>query len=215
MPATTFTTTTFTTTTFPGTTVPAAPAQVTGLRELFSGFGDDAPGCSAALAADGAVVWAEGFGLANLDTGEEITPATVFDIASTSKQFTATAALLLVDDGRLDLDAPLRSIAYDLPAWADEVTIRQLMHHTSDRPEYIGLLIEDGYGCEDRTTQEDALDALRRVEELDFEPGSEFEYSNSNYHLLGEVVARIAGESLPAFLDERVFTPLGLEMVMD
>ena len=185
------------------------------LRAVFSFVGADAPGCSAAIGEDGAVAWAVGFGLADVGAGIPITPATVFDIASTSKQFTATGALLLANDGLLDLDAPIRALVPELAAWADTVTARQMMHHTSGIPDYISLLVDDGLTYEDRATTGDALQALRAVDELEFDPGSEWSYSNSNYLLLGVVVERVTGAPLARVLDERVFTPLGLDMVVE
>ncbi len=175
----------------------------------------DEPGCSAAVGIEGDVVWTGARGLADLDTRAEITKDTVFDIASTSKQFTATAILLLAENGRLSLDDPLSTHVPGLPAWAESVTVAELMHQTSGIPDYIGLLEDEGYQYSDRTTQEQALQALANVPQLQFEPGARFDYSNSNYLLLGEIVQRVSGQPLPAFLSAEVFKPLDLAMVMD
>jgi CubicO group peptidase (beta-lactamase class C family) len=174
-----------------------------------------APGCSAAAGANGSVAWSGARGLADTSTGAAITTRTVFDIASVSKQFTATALLLLVDAGRLTLGDPVSRYLPELPAWAGTIDVGQLMHQTSGIPEYVGLLEAQGFQIGDRTTEEQALQALIGVSKLQFQPGSQFEYSNSNYLLLGEIVHRITRAPLAQFLAERVFQPLGLAMVLD
>jgi CubicO group peptidase (beta-lactamase class C family) len=173
------------------------------------------PGCSAAVGVEGKVAWTGVRGVANLATGAAITADTVFDIASVSKQFTATATLLLVEAGKLTLADPVSQYVPGLPAWAAQVTIVELMHHTSGIPDYVGLLQEQGYQYSDRTTQADALKALAAAPDLMFDPGTRYEYSNSNYLLLGEIVHRVSGQALPDFLSAQIFQPLTLVMVLD
>jgi CubicO group peptidase (beta-lactamase class C family) len=173
------------------------------------------PGCSAAVGVKGKVVWTGVRGIADMSTRSAITTQTVFDIASVSKQFTATALLLLADAGKLTLNDPLSRHLPELPSWAAAVAVGQLMHQTSGIPEYVGLLEAQGFELSDRTTEEQALQALAGVPKLEFQPGSQFEYSNSNYLLLGEIVRRVAREPLPQFLTEQIFHPLGLAMVVD
>jgi CubicO group peptidase (beta-lactamase class C family) len=175
----------------------------------------DEPGCSAAVGIEGDVVWTGVRGVADLKTGDPITDSTVFDIASVSKQFTATAILLLAQTGKLSLDDTLAADVPGLPAWAETVTVEQVMHQTSGIPDYIGLLEDEGYAYTDRTTQEQALQVLAKVSELEFEPGDHFDYSNSNYLLLADIVRQVSGQPLPAFLTVEVFNPLDLAMVMD
>jgi CubicO group peptidase (beta-lactamase class C family) len=174
-----------------------------------------APGCSAAVGVQGKVVWTGVRGVADMSSGRAITTQTVFDIASVAKQFTATALLLLVAAGKLTLKDPLSRYIPELPTWATTVSVGQLMHQTSGIPEYVGLLEAQGYQLGDRTTEDEALQALVGVPKLEFQPGSQFEYSNSNYLLLGEIVRRVAREPLPQFLAEQIFRPLGLAMVLD
>jgi CubicO group peptidase (beta-lactamase class C family) len=174
-----------------------------------------APGCSAAVGVKGEVVWTGVRGVADTSTGNAITTQTVFDIASVSKQFTAAALLLLVDTGKLTLDDPLSRYVAELPMWSRTVTVGQLMHQTSGVPEYVGLLEAQGFQFSDRTTEDQALQALVSVPKLEFQPGSRFEYSNSNYLLLGEIVHRISREPLAQFLTEKIFHPLSLAMVLD
>lgn len=175
----------------------------------------DEPGCSAAVGIEGNVAWAGTRGLADLETAAPITEGTIFDIASVSKQFTATAILLLAEKSKLSLDDSLASHVPGLPAWAETVTVGQLMHQTSGIPDYIGLLEDEGYEYSDPTTQELARQTLATVPELQFEPGARFDYSNSNYLLLADMVQQVSGQPLPAFLSAEVFEPLDLAMTMD
>lgn len=194
------------------TTSTTRSAQVERSDAVLADLDPDAPGCAAAVSVDGDVVWHGAVGMARLDPPAPIDDHTVFDIGSTSKQFTATAVLLLVQEGKLDLDASLRTYVTDLPAWADRTSISQLLHHTSGVPDYIGLLDAE---YADRTTVRDALVALRAVDELEFEPGSEFSYSNSGYFLLSQVVEAVTGQTLAVDLAANVFAPLALDAVMD
>jgi len=170
------------------------------------------PGCSAAVAQDGNVLWAGAGGLADLATGTPDTTKTRFDIASISKQFTATAILMLQREKLLTLSDPIANYVDGLPAWGATVTLDQLMHHTSRIPDYWVKLDDIGIGFTQPADQQVTMDAIRRETEL--EPGEGFLDSNSNYVLLAEVVGRVSGEPLPDFLKAHIFTPLGLDMVL-
>lgn len=147
----------------------------------------DEPGCSAAVGVEGKVIWSGVRGIADLASGAKITTDTVFDIASVSKQFTATAILLLVEAGKLTLDDPISQYVPELPDWAQTVTVEQLMHQTSGIPDYVALLAARGYQVSDRTIEAEARQALAAAPELQFKPGTRFDYSNSNYLLLGRL----------------------------
>lgn len=175
----------------------------------------DQPGCTAAVGKNGTVVWTGARGIANLESGAPITPDTVMDIGSTSKQFTATAILLLANQHKLRLTDPVSMYVPGLPAWADSVTVSQLIHHQSGIPDYTDLLADDGVSTSARSTQAQAVSRLTKVPALTFAPGSKYEYSNSNYLLLAEIVAKASGVPLPQFLNAEVFQPLGLAMTMD
>lgn len=168
------------------------------------------PGCSAAVAIHGEVVWTGVKGVANLETGEELTTQTRFDMASVSKQFTATAILMLQREGLLSVSDPIGSYVDGLPRWGRTITLDQLIHHTSHIEDYWKKLDADGVEFTDPATQADVLQAIRSVSTL--EPETGYLYSNSNYVLLAAVVERVSGQSLADFLDTRIFTPLGLEM---
>lgn len=180
---------------------------------LFEAIGPDGPGCSAAVNVDGEIAWSAAYGLASIDRGEPLTTGTIVDIGSASKQFTATAIGLLIADGALAWDDPVGDHLDDLPGWSARVTVDDLVHHTSGIPDYIDLL--DGLGVDllEPSTQEDAIESLDGTD-LEFEPGSRFEYSNSNYLLMAEVVRAVSGDDLATHLATHVFSPLGLDAEM-
>jgi len=174
----------------------------------------DEPGCSVAVGIDGRVAWASSRGLADLASGTKLTADTVFDIASVSEQFTAAAILLLAEEGGLSVDDTVSDHLSGLPNWAERVTIDHLIHKTSGIRDYGTLLGNQGYQLTQRTTQAQAIRALTDAPELNFESGKWTDDSRSNYLLLTEIVHTVSGTALPRFLQERIFEPLGLEMVM-
>ena len=161
------------------------------------------------------MVWQGVQGVADIKSKAAITPETVFDIGSVTKQFTAAAILILADAGRLRLEDPLSNYMRSFPAWSEKTTLAHLMHHTSGIPAYESLLQDQGYELTDRTTQRQAVKVLSSVQRLEFVPGSDWAYQNSNYLLLGEVVRIVSGEALPRYLHTKIFDPLGLDMVVD
>ena len=170
----------------------------------------DGPGCSLGVIRDGRLIHAAGYGAANLDYGIPNGPATIYRIASVSKQFTAGAIALLALWGEVDLDAPVQRYLPDFPDYADPPTVRHLIHHTSGVRDYLGLFTLAGNRSEDFITNLDILDAIMRQRELNFPPGSEYLYSNSGYVLLAEIVARVAGRSLREFARAEFLDPLGM-----
>ena len=189
---------------------PPDPRLALSLAALNASTDLSQPGCSAAVGIDGVVVWRGARGLANLANGLQLTTQTRFDIASVSKQFTASAILMLQREGKLSIADPVGNYISGLPAWGRTITLEQLMHHTSHVQDYWIQLGRWGYGFGTPATQADALRAIAAVSKLD--KGTGFLYSNSNYILLAEVVQRVTGTTLPEFLSERIFTPLGLDM---
>ncbi|MFB6559956.1 MULTISPECIES: serine hydrolase domain-containing protein [unclassified Streptomyces] len=181
------------------------------LRELVPS--PDGPGCAAAVGRRGSVVWEAGRGKADLTTGRAITPKTVFDMASNSKQFTADAVLLLAGRRQVALEDPLSDYLDDPPAWTRDVTLGDLMRHTSGITDYQDLLEAKGIELTDPAGQKEAIAAIlaSRPQEP---PGKRFSYSNSNYVLLAHVVERVTGKPFPTFLQQEFFNPLHLRMVL-
>lgn len=170
----------------------------------------DAPGAVVLIGRGSEVLLQKAYGLADLERNVPLTPDSVFDIGSTSKQFTAASLLLLEQEKKLSLGDAAKKHVAELPECAAAITLRHLMLHTSGLPDYIGLMAKAGFDLEDKTSAEDALRALGKVEALDFPTGTKWEYSNSNYFLLSEVVERVAKRPLAEFAHERFFEPVGM-----
>ncbi|MBL9078225.1 MAG: beta-lactamase family protein [Planctomycetes bacterium] len=168
------------------------------------------PGAVVLVARGGDVLLQRAYGLADLERSVPLTVDSVLDIGSTSKQFTAACVLLLVADGKLALADPVSRHVPGLPDCFASVTLRHLLLHTSGIPDYIDLMLTGGAHLVDRTTAEHALAALAKVAALEFATGSKWQYSNSNYFLLAQVVERAAKRPLSEFAAERIFTPLGM-----
>jgi CubicO group peptidase (beta-lactamase class C family) len=170
--------------------------------------GENLPGLSVAVAADGAIVWAEGFGWADVEGREPVTPRTRFRLGAASKPLTAAAVALLHDRGRLDLDAPLQTYVRDYPQKPWPVTARQLLSDVA------GVTRIRGDGNDAMPTQQCAnLDealSLIAAEPLHFRPGSEHRYSIWGWVLVSVLVERVAGEPFHAFMAHDVFGPLGM-----
>lgn len=191
----------------------AAPAQPSpaDLDAVFAEWDrEDSPGCAAGALQNGEFVFRGAYGMANLDYGIPLTPDSIFRMASVSKQFTVAAVLVAEDQGLLSLEDPLRKHFPDLPDWADPVRIRHLVHHTSGIRDYLVVMSLRGFGDDAHYTDADVLAALRRLERLNFEPGTEYLYSNSGYWLLAELIPRVSGLTLRQFAGEHLFGPVGM-----
>ncbi len=168
------------------------------------------PGCALAVVRHAAVDYARGYGLANLELNVPITPKTVFDIGSVSKQFTALSIVLLAQDGKLSLDDEIHKFVPELPRYGAPVTVRSMLHHLSGLRSYTDLFDLAGVPEIDLTTDADALALIARQRTLNFAPGRQYLYSDTNYFLLALVVRRLAGVSLGEFARQRIFGPLGM-----
>ncbi len=167
----------------------------------------EAPGVAAAVQMPGTEPWVGVAGLADLDTGEVLTPAHRFKIASVTKTFVAAVVLQLAAEGNLDLDDRLGD-HHDGFALAQDVTLRQLLMHTSGVPDYGNTMSFQTHATEE-WTDEELLDLLSDSE-LAFEPGTDWLYSNSNYVLLGLVVEAVTGERWDQQVASRLLVPAGL-----
>lgn len=170
----------------------------------------DAPGCVCAVMQNGAIVHEKGYGMANLELDVPLTHNSVFYIASTSKQFTAASIALLSLRGELDLDADIHTYLPEMGDLGHRVTVRHLVHHTSGIRDYFGLLSLTGWTDRDYLNNDRAYELLTRQRALNFEPGSQYLYSNSNYVLMAEIVQRMSGKTLRRFAEENIFSPLGM-----
>ena len=195
----------------PSATIGAQDSIAARVDRVFAAYDrPGTPGCALGVYRDEQMLYSRGYGLANIADATPITPKTIFDIGSTSKQFTAASIILLAQQGKLSLDDDVRRFIPELPRYQTPITIRHLLHHTSGLRDYIGLLTLGGADIAGRTTAKDALDAIVRQRALNFEPGAEHLYSNSGYFLLSQIVERASGKSMRAFADEHIFRPLGM-----
>ncbi|MBR0896263.1 serine hydrolase [Bradyrhizobium tropiciagri] len=179
--------------------------------QLFARWAEpNSPGAVIAILQDGKIIYSQGYGAANLEHGVPNTPATVFHLASVSKQFTAFAIYLLAHDGKLSLDDDVRKYVPKLHDFGKLITIRQLLHHTSGVRDQWNLLALAGWRLDDEITDDDVARLLFQQAELNFAPGDQFLYSNSGYTLLAMVVKQVSGKTLPEFAKEHIFDPLGM-----
>lgn len=184
------------------------PALASQVDQIFSRFTPDTPGCAVAVYQGGRVILAKGYGSANLEYGVPITPTTPFIVGSVSKQFTAAAIALLVEEKRIALTDDVRKYVPELADYGTPITIDHLVHHTSGLRDWWELVALAGLRFDDTYAVQDVLDMTARQRGLNFTPGDRYVYSNTGYIVLGIVVQRVTGKSLREFSAERIFNPL-------
>ena len=170
----------------------------------------DSPGCALAVFRNGAIAYERGYGMADLEHDVPIAPDTVFYIGSVSKQFTAFAAARAIQQGLLAADDSIRKYLPELPDYAQWITVRHLVHHTSGLRDFYTLLAIAGRRQDELFDNAAVLRAAARQKNLNFPPGSDYLYSNTGYALLATIVGRAAGSSFGAFVDANIFKPLGM-----
>ncbi len=162
------------------------------------------PAAGVAVVRDGKVLLAKGYGSADIEAGTAANENTAFQIASVTKQFTAAAIMLLVEDGKLKLDDTLGTFVSDVPAKWSGVTIRQLLNQVSGIPNYT----EGGKLVNDKVYAKSEILGLVKEVPPAFEPGTKWAYSNTNYFLLGMVIEKVSGKPYPEYMRDRIFKPL-------
>jgi CubicO group peptidase (beta-lactamase class C family) len=170
----------------------------------------DSPGCAMGVVQNGAFVYEKGYGMGSLELGVPLTPQSVFYMGSVSKQFTAASVVLAAEQGYLSLDDDIRKWVPEIPAYEKPITLREMLHHTSGLRDVLGLLYLSGRNFEDIHTTPEMLDLLSRQKSLNYAPGDEYLYSNTNYFLISVVIKRATGKALSVFADENIFKPLGM-----
>jgi len=174
------------------------------------GIDNTTPGSAVLVIKDGAIILNKGYGLANLAHQIPIGPNTVFDLASVSKQFAGFAVASLVDEGKVSLEDDIRKYIPELPDFDRTITIDHLLHHTSGIRDWTSTLPLAGWSFDDVISFEQILGMTYLQRELNFEPGSEYSYSNTGYNLLAELVQRVSGMSFREWTDQHIFQPLGM-----
>lgn len=166
------------------------------------------PGAAVAVMQRGEIVFKKGYGSANMEYDIPVTPSTIFHVASVSKQFTVYSILLLADQGKLALDDDIRKHIPEVPDFGKLITLRHLATHTSGMRDQWDLLSMAGWRSDDVITKEHILKLVAKQKALNFEPGEEYNYCNTGFTLLAEVVARISGKSFYQFTKDNIFEPL-------
>ncbi len=170
----------------------------------------NSPGAAVAIVKDGAIVYKNAYGFANLEYDIANTPSTIFHIASVSKQFTVFSILLLEKEGKLSLDDDIRKHIPEVPDFGHKITLRHLASHTSGLRDQWNLLALAGWRLDDVITKEHVMELVARQKELNFNPGDEYTYCNTGFTLLAEVVARVSKTSFNKFTTKHIFQPLGM-----
>jgi D-alanyl-D-alanine carboxypeptidase len=168
---------------------------------------EQVPAVSLAVVEDGHVIFARGYGLANVELKVPATPETVYQIQSITKQFTATAIMMLVEQQKIDLDEKVGHYLEGTPKTWENITIRHLLTHTSGIKDFIN---EPTASLRLDVSEDDVFQATV-PRPLNFTPGEKYSYSNTNYHLLAMILRKVAGQSYGEFLKERIFEPLGMQ----
>jgi CubicO group peptidase (beta-lactamase class C family) len=170
------------------------------------------PGFALAVSQAGRIVYSRGYGMADLDHGIPITPSTVFHACSLAKQFTAMCIMLLVATRKLALTDKVQDHVPELGKIGSHITIADMLHHVSGiRDQWVLVTMAGWRLSDDVVTENDVLELVKRMKTLNFHPGSQFSYSNTNYTLAGLIVERVSGQSLADFARKRIFAPLGMK----
>ena len=172
------------------------------------------PGASLAIVRDGHITKAQGYGFANLELRSPATKETVYEIGSTSKQFTATAIMMLVEEGKVRLDDTITKYFPEAPQAWSRITIRHLLTHTSGIQNHVAVphwldVFRTNLAFETTPPRDELLKMFFKLP-LEFQPGETWEYDNTGYYLLGIIIEKVSGKSYWQFLDERIFKPLGM-----
>jgi CubicO group peptidase (beta-lactamase class C family) len=183
----------------------SATSKVDALMQKYDG---NVPGASLLVIKNGVPLIRRGYGMADLEQHTAAKPATDYRLASVSKQFTAASILLLAEDGKLKLDDSIRRWLPSLPASTEKVTLRELLSHTGGLIDYEDLMPAN---TTEQLNDSDVLRMLSATSKSYFPPGTAYRYSNSGYVLLGLVVEKVSGKSLPAFMHDRIFKLLHMD----
>jgi CubicO group peptidase (beta-lactamase class C family) len=171
-------------------------------------YPEEIPGAALLIVQDNKVTFNKGYGLADIDSKEIISTETHFRMASVSKQFTAMCILILQSQNKLNINDAVIKYIPSLPNFAEKITIKQLLTHTSGIADYESLIPKDQ---KEQISDADVLQLIGKSDSLYFKPGSKFKYSNTAFCLLTQIVEKVSGLSYPEFIRENIFTPLDMK----
>lgn len=172
------------------------------------------PGISLAVVREGRIIKAKGYGLADIEANSAATPKTAYEIGSMTKQFTAAAVMMLVEEGKISLDDKITKYFTDAPDWWNQITIRHLLSHTSGIQNHVAVpdyldIFKTGITGKNFPSRDGLLKEFYRLPS-EFAPGETWAYDNTGYYLLGIIIEQASGKDFWQFLDERIFKPLGM-----
>ncbi len=171
---------------------------------------DNSPGCTVGIVRNDSLIFAKGYGMANLEYAIQNKPETPYHMASVSKQFTAFSIVLLAKQGKLNINDDVRKWLPWFPDLKEKITIRNLLNHTSGIRDQWQLLAIAGTRLDDVITQDQVIKILSKQQALNFKPGDKYSYSNSGFTMLAEIVKAASGQTLRQFTDSAIFKPLGM-----
>ncbi len=195
-----------------GTTAEAVADQF--VKASFGTDHPDGPGATVAVWKDGQITFSKGYGYADLESQRKNTPATIFHVASVSKQFTAFAIAMLADQGKLSLSDDIRKYLPEIHDFGYPITINHLVHHTSGLRDQWNLLMMAGWRLDDVITMDQIMRLISRQRELNFKPGDEYLYCNTGFTLMAEIVKRVTGQTLAEWSQANVFEPLDMRSTL-
>lgn len=189
-----------------------SPDQTIMVDQVFAKWDqENMPGAALAVIRNGRIIYQKGYGMADLEHRVPIGPETVFYIGSVSKQFVAMCMLLLAEEGKLDLDADIRTYLPDFPDYGYTITSRNLIHHTSGIRDNLTLWELIGRSHLDEIPESEIYELIKRQKQLNFEPGTAYRYSNSCYFMMSLIIEKVSGQSLREYADEHIFSKLGMD----
>lgn len=178
------------------------------IEDLFKKYNEPNPGASLIIIQDGKILFKKGFGLANLEENIPVKSNTNFRLASVTKEFTAEAILLLIQEGKLKLEEKLTDIFPNFPEYGKKISIKNLLNHTSGLIDYENLIPDS---ATIQVSDKDVINMIMKQDSTYFEPGTKWQYSNTGYAILSQIVEKISNKSFPEFLKKNIFIPLEME----
>lgn len=181
------------------------------IQHIFSQYQPGQPGCQLAISLNGKLIYSGAWGVADIEHQALLSTTSLIEAGSVSKQFTAAAILLLAQEGKLSLADDLRKYIPEIPVYDTTITLGHMLHHTSGLKDWGTLMsLSDWPRGTKVYTNAEVLNIMSRQGSLNFRPGSEYAYSNSNYVLLAIIVERVSGHTLAEFTREKIFKPAGM-----
>ena len=182
------------------------------IEKIFARYKPGGPGTQLAISRNGQLIFSKAWGMADLEHNTPLTTQSITEAGSVSKQFTAAAILLLEQQGKLSLDDDVRKYVPELPDYGHKITLRQMMQHKSGLKDWGAIAGIAGWPRTTKTyNNDDALYIIANQKTLNYKPGDEYLYSNSNYNLFAVIVQRVSGMSLADFTRKNIFEPAGMK----